>query len=173
MAVPDLEARGFTLIELLITIAIAAILMSAGLPSFSDFMRDNRVHSAAAGFFSDITAARTEAARTFRTAAVCASTTGASCDGGGDWNSGRLVYVDTNGNGSAEASEILHWSPGTGSGPTAAASGFSGDRIAFRATGTAVAAGSVKLCDERTGDHGRLVEINAAGRIALRKTSCP
>lgn len=172
MAVPDLDARGFTLIELLITIAIAAILLSAGLPSFSDFLRNNRVHSAAAGFFSDITAARTEAARTFTNAAVCASTTGASCDGGADWNSGRLVYVDTNGNGSAEASEILHWSAGT-NGPTAAASGFSGNRIAFRATGTAVATGSVKLCDERTGDHGRLIEINAAGRIALRQTSCP
>ena len=49
-AVPPLKTRGFTLVELLITISIAAILLSAGLPAFNDFIRDNRLQKAAAGF---------------------------------------------------------------------------------------------------------------------------
>jgi type IV pilus assembly protein PilE len=39
-------ARGFTLIELLISIAIAAILASVALPSYSDYMRRARISEA-------------------------------------------------------------------------------------------------------------------------------
>lgn len=163
--------RGFTLVELMITIAVAAILLSAGVPAFTNFIRDNRLQSAASGIVADFTAARTEAARTFLTVSVCPSTAGTSCDGA-DWNTGRVVYVDANGNGSAESTEIIRWSSPSSTGPSATASGFGGV-VAFRPTGAAVMAGSIDLCDERSGDYGRRVDVSAAGRVALRRVNCP
>jgi len=163
--------RGFTLIELLVTIAITAILASAGLPALSDFLRDQRIHGSATRLFNDVTTARTEAARTHRTVSLCPSTAGASCDST-DWSAGRLLFIDANGNGAAEASEILRFTAAGGSEPTASPSGIT-DRIEFESTGVASATGSVRLCDNRSGPHGRSVEWNAAGRVALRAANCP
>ena len=169
-AVPPLKTRGFTLVELLITISIAAILLSAGLPAFNDFIRDNRLQKAAAGFVGDLAAARAEAARTFLTVRVCPSTAGTSCDGT-DWATGRIVYVDGNGNGSVESAEIIRWSAPLDGGVVPTATGFA-TLIAFRPTGAAAVAGSIDLCDSRSGAYGRRVEVNAAGRVTLRQVSC-
>lgn len=166
-----LKSRGFTLVELLITIAIAAILLSAGVPAFSDFIRNNRLQSAAAGIVADLTAARTEAARTYLSVFVCPSTSGTGCDGT-DWNTGRIVYADANGNGMVEPGEIIRWSAPLDTGVDATSTGFS-TLIAFRPTGAASAAGSIDVCDGRSGPHGRRVDLNAAGRISLRQVSCP
>ncbi len=169
--VQTLKSRGFTLIELLITIAIAAILLSAGIPAFSDFIRNNRLQSAATSVVADLSAARAEAARTYLSVSVCPSTAGTACDGT-DWNAGRIVYVDANGNGSVDAGEIIRWSPAFDHGLTASASGFT-TLVTFRPTGAASAAGTLDLCDSRSGDYGRRVDLNAAGRIALRQVTCP
>ena len=166
-----MNSRGFTLVELLITIAIAAILLSAGVPALSDFIRNNRLQSAAAGIAADLTAARTEAARTYLNVVVCASTAGTACDGT-DWNTGRIVYADANGNGTVEPSEIIRWSAPFDAGLAATAVGFTA-LVAFRPTGAASASGSIDVCDGRSGPHGRRVDLNAAGRISLRAVSCP
>lgn len=170
LTVQSLKTRGFTLVELMIAISIAAILLSAGLPAFNDFIRDNRLQKTTAAFVADLAAARAEAARTFQTAAVCPSTAGTACDGT-DWTTGRIVYVDANGNGTVESSEIVRWSAPPDSGVVLTPSG-AGTLIAFRPTGAAAASGSVDLCDGRTGNYGRRIEVNAAGRIATRHVSC-
>ena len=85
---------------------------------------------------------------------------------------GRLLFVDANGNGAAEAGEILRFTAAGGREPAATPSGIT-DRIAFESTGVASATGSVRLCDDRSGPHGRSVEWNAAGRVALRAANCP
>ena len=54
-------ARGFTLIELMVVVAIAAILLSIGLPSFKNFVAGQRVKTAAADFFLSAVQARSEA----------------------------------------------------------------------------------------------------------------
>lgn len=167
----SLKTRGFTLVELLITIAIAAILLSAGVPAFSDFIRDNRLQKAAAGFVADLAAARAEAARTYVTVGVCPSAGGTSCDGA-DWTSGRIVYADANGNGTAESTEVIRWSEPLDTGVVPSAVGL-GTLVAFRPTGAAVGAGSIDLCDGRSGLHGRRVDVNAAGRVAMRELNCP
>jgi len=165
------KTRGFRLVELLITIAIAAILLSAGVPAFSDFIRDNRLQKAAAGVVADLAAARAEAARTYVTVSVCPSTTGASCDGA-DWTAGRIVFADANGNGAVESSEVIRWSEPLDTGVVPSTVGL-GTLVAFRPTGAAVGAGSIDLCDSRSGLHGRRVDVNAAGRVTMRELNCP
>lgn len=57
------HARGFTLIEVMVTIAIAAILLSIGLPAWQTYLNNTRVRATAQSFLTGIQAARTEAVR--------------------------------------------------------------------------------------------------------------
>lgn len=52
---------GFTLVELLVTLAISAIVLGIGVPSFVTFIANNSVRSSAADLHSMLTFARSEA----------------------------------------------------------------------------------------------------------------
>jgi type IV fimbrial biogenesis protein FimT len=53
--------RGFTIIEILMTVAIAAILVAVGVPSFKDFILSARIKSAASDVYGALVFARSEA----------------------------------------------------------------------------------------------------------------
>lgn len=57
------RVRGFTLIELLIAIAILAILIVLGIPSFSEWIHNAQVRNAAEGMLHGLQVARSEAIR--------------------------------------------------------------------------------------------------------------
>ena len=54
-------ARGFTLPELLVVVAVAGILIAAGLPSMADFVHVQRVKTASFELYSSLVFARSEA----------------------------------------------------------------------------------------------------------------
>jgi type IV fimbrial biogenesis protein FimT len=54
-------AAGFTLPELLIVMTVLAILVAAGLPSFGEFVRNQRLKTASFDLFSTLVLARSEA----------------------------------------------------------------------------------------------------------------
>ena len=95
------EARGFTLIELLITISIVAILLGVGLPSFVNFIDNNRVTSQANDLVYSFHMARSEAVKRGAEVRVVSI-------GGSDWNSGWRVVADTNNDADySDAEDIL------------------------------------------------------------------
>ena len=57
---PNLH-KGFTLVEALIVMSIMAVLLSAALPSMSDFTREQRIRAASFDLVSDLMFARSEA----------------------------------------------------------------------------------------------------------------
>jgi type IV fimbrial biogenesis protein FimT len=57
-----LQYRGFTLIELMIALVIAALLISLGLPSFSEFLRNSEIRSTSESIVNGLRMARSEAA---------------------------------------------------------------------------------------------------------------
>lgn len=58
---PRIRVRGFSLIEVLVTIAVLAIIVSVGLPSFLDMLGKQRLKGAAEAIYSDLQLTRMEA----------------------------------------------------------------------------------------------------------------
>jgi type IV fimbrial biogenesis protein FimT len=56
------RTRGFTLIELMVALAIAALLLLIGLPSFTTFLRNSEIRSTSESLLNGLKAAQAEAA---------------------------------------------------------------------------------------------------------------
>lgn len=69
------NTRGFTLVELVITIAIAAILLMIGIPSFRRLMLTNHLNTAANAINNSINLARLDAIKLNATTQFCGNTT--------------------------------------------------------------------------------------------------
>ena len=98
-------AQGFTLIELMVTLSVAAILLTVGVPSFQEFIASNRLTSEINSFTAYLNLARSEAIKSGGRVTLCASSNGTSCATSGGWEQGYLIYRDTNGNGSMDTGE--------------------------------------------------------------------
>jgi len=88
---------GFTMIELVVTMTIVGILAAIGVPSFNYITTSNRITGEINGLLGDLQFARSEAVKQGLPVTVCASSDGATCNGGIDWESGWIVFLDSNG----------------------------------------------------------------------------
>lgn len=170
-------ASGFTMIELMVTVAVMATILALAAPNFRDFIINNRLTAQINDLVADISLARSEAASRGIRVTVCASADLNSCTGSGDaWQGGRIVFIDTNANGTRESTEqILKRTESVGGSRTLVASGFPNTYfLSFRPYGGLLPAtgGTFKLCDPAVGT-GRTVVVAATGRPSASKVACP
>ncbi|ODS24880.1 hypothetical protein AB835_01040 [Candidatus Endobugula sertula] len=85
-------SSGFTLVELLVTIAIAAILLTIAVPSFTRLISSSNTDSAVNRLGRSFAYARSEAVTRAENVVVCTSSDGATCSG--NWGNGWITYVD-------------------------------------------------------------------------------
>lgn len=89
------RGQGFTLIELMITIAIAAILLAIGIPSFRTMILQNRLSGNVNEFIAANMFARSEAIKLGQGVTLCPAVNAESgsnaCVDPGDWSTGWLV----------------------------------------------------------------------------------
>lgn len=169
--------RGFTLIELMMTILVLATILLLAVPGYRSFVNSNRLTAQANELVSDFSMARSEAGARSRQVQACIAASSTSCaTTGSDWAAGRIVWVDTNGNGSLDApGEIIKYVPPLDGGVTLVASGPSNTAsLIFQPYG-GVTGGSTwtfKLCVP--GDtKGRQVAMPITGRAtASRIDNC-
>ena len=90
--------RGLSLIELLVTLSIAVILLTIGVPSFVDMITSNTATSYGNDLLADINYARSEAITRGMRVVVCKGTATAvnSVCTAGEWEKGWKVFVDCN-----------------------------------------------------------------------------
>jgi len=169
------QTAGFTLVELMVTIAIVAILLAVGLPSFQSSLRSNRVATTTNEMLASLALARTEAIRSAQASQVCAKD-GAAC--GADWNQGWLVMTDMDGDGTFETLvKAIDAHPNLL--VTMELNGAANGAVTFDRRGrTTDATGTDRLVEispdasDALDAHRRCLDISAIGQVNTRPGAC-
>lgn len=180
---------GFTLLELMITVSVAAILLAVGIPGLQEFVRNNRRAAEINNLISTLQIARSEAVARNQRIGVCPSTdpasATASCSGNTTWETGWIVFIDTDDDGIRDAGEnVLR----VGEGPQSMTVRAEINALAYRPNGRAKTypnpgnntPGNFMFCDARGAASARVVQLPITGRpqsaskkIGGSSPSCP
>lgn len=178
---PCRRTSGFTLVELMITVAVLAILVAIGFPSFQSVLRSNRVATGTNELIASLALARSEAIRNTVSSGVCPSANGTSCSD--DWSAGWLVWQDVDGNGNLDGTEpVLRYSQArTGlelsSGAVVKFVFDSRGRATARNASNAAVAGA-QVIDVRSTECSagqalaRLLTVTPTGQVRVAKEAC-
>lgn len=177
-----MNQSGVTLIELMVVLAVSAILLSIGIPSFASFIGSSRLASATNELVSSLHLARSEAIKRNSRAALCKSASGVACSSSGGWQQGWIVFHDANNNAALDAGEALILTrPALPSGLLLTGNGPVSNYISYAPSGAARLVsgawqfGTLTLCQQSTGQGGaRQIVISSTGRVrTVRLASCP
>lgn len=168
--------RGFTLVELMVAVALLAVLLAMGVPSFKETIERNQLASQANEFISSLSIARSEAVKRGKVVTVCKSVDGSGCSAASaGYEVGWIVFVDENGDGvrNGDTDELLQRSYELKDGYTlrgSAANALS-DFVSYRSSGrsNAVGTGSFVLCKDSDVTKSRSVIIEFTGRVHIDK----
>lgn len=162
---------GFTLIELLVTLSIAVILMTLAVPSFLDFIRNNRLTAQANDLVLAFAYAKSEAVKRGVRVTVCSRATNTTCAGSTTWDDGWLVFVDNDGGGTINgADEVLQVRETLDGGNTLRAGAR--QRVTFQTSGFNPGFNDTfRLCDTRGLQDAYGIVLNAQGRARSGKDS--
>lgn len=171
---------GFTLVELMVTLAVAAILLTVAVPSFTDLIRTNRLTTKTNLFTTALNLARSEAIKRNVKVVVCKGANGA-CNTGNEWEDGWTVFADQDDDGVVDAGEAVRVFEALSGGFTLRSTAANKNSIAYLPSGRALGspAGSYNVCaSDAAGDmtnRSRRIAVSASGRIRLKAgaTACP
>jgi type IV fimbrial biogenesis protein FimT len=161
------RTSGFTLLELLVTVTVAAIVLTFGVPGFKDMMSQAKMTNAANSLIAHIQLARSEAIKRNIRVTLCPSANGSVCDSADPslWHDGYVVgVIDDAGTLTAvlrrvDAQEMR--------GITASSGGRR--RFVFQRDGSATGTdGTVKICDPRDPTRIRQVVVSPTGRAFVQ-----
>jgi type IV fimbrial biogenesis protein FimT len=176
--------NGFTLVELLITIVVVSILLATGVPSFMEFVKNNRLSAQANNLVISIQVARNEAIKRGSGAVICASTDQATCSGSDDWTTGWIIYSDIGQDGSLDLDAdsdgvqdciiddcIIRTN---GSIDKATLDGAGIDNIRFQPDGRTLAVTTISItADECQRQQVRAITVTAQGHTIVSNQDCP
>ncbi len=155
---------GFTLLELLITTALIAIVMAIGVPSMSEFIKNDRLATQINTLVGHLALARSAAVSRHQQVIICASNDQATCSSA-DWADGWIVFVDVDASGGFSAGdEMLRAQQaleGTSTLVSSAGAVVTYDNRGFAPAST----GSFALCDDRGATHMKSITISNTGRV--------
>lgn len=149
------RSAGFTLVELMVAIALLAVLLGIGVPSFRTLREGNSITTVTNDLVAALQFARSEAIRTGTNMTVCSSNDQTTCSGG--WVNGWVVRN--------AAGPVKVW-PAARQGVTIAVAG----NVVYTPLGNVTAARCFQI-DLNT--LRRFVGVTPAGRVAAAVAACP
>ena len=170
--------KGFTLVELMVAVSIAVILLTVAIPGFQSFVLNARRTALANDFVLALTYAKSEAVKRGVRVTVCSRQDDATCADSTTWDTGWLVFVDNDGDGTVDGGGttpdlVLQIFPALPGGSTLRA----GDRrVTFQSTGFSPGFNNTfRLCDSRGTAEGRAIVLSLQGRVRTEAgtASCP
>ena len=175
------HARGFTLLELMVTIGVAGVLLTLGVPSFVDVVRNNRAATNVNELVTAFSIARSESIKRGWNVSVCRSSNGATCTGA--WSDGWIVFRDDAATETAPpvVGDVLRVWPAMLGAPTVAsfANSVSADigwiRFAPRGVIRTAGASPIRYDIALAGCSGlqmRRLELNTVGRASVVREAC-
>ena len=168
---------GFTIFELMLTLAVAAVIVTLGVPSFQTLMERNQLTSNINRFISTLALARSEAIKRNQRVVVCPSADGVNCSNAGGYDNGWIVFTDSNNNDIREpATEELIWeAENVSAGMTLRGTGNFNSAIPYVPSGrladSAPINGSVRLCINDQTNKARMITIIQSGRVRLNSNN--
>jgi len=161
----------------MVTISVLAIMLMIAIPAFNNFATSNRLTAQINDLLGDLRTARNEAATRSRSVRVCIAANATSCaTSGNDWSAGRIIWADTNGNGSIDADEVIKYLPALEGSVTLIASGPTNTTfLSFVPQGNLTVASpwTFTLCSPGN-TTGRELSLPLSGRATAKKiTTCP
>ena len=158
------KQTGLTLIEMLISLAILAIVITAVSPSIQSMLIKNRIVSEINELSAVIQFARNNAIDQQITTTVCPSADYSACSN--NWNNPKMVFVDSDGNGSRADNEELLASSGPVSANNVLTSGA--NLLQFAPGGEASVSTTLLLCNaNRQAEFARALNVTLQGRVKM------
>lgn len=179
-----MKQSGTTLLELMIVLAVSAILLTIGIPSFISIAASSRLTRATNSMVASLHLARSEAIKRNSRTVLCPSASGTACAASGGWHQGWLVFHDINNNAALDAGEAVILSQsGMPDGFRFTGDGAFSKYISYSPTGAAKYVsgawqfGALTLCNTSGAlDMARKIIISNTGRprtVKVTLASCP
>ena len=178
-------AKGFTLLELMTALAILAVLMSVGVPSFVTMIRNNRITAQANEMVSALNYARSESVKRGIPVSVCSSTDGATCAASTTWSTGWIVFTDGNGaNGTVNPAmpvesgdQVLQvWPAVQGGLALNSVAPTPRNFVQYTSTGMPNPVGTTNFSLYKSGapaNTARCISVSTSGRVSTAQLVCP
>jgi len=160
--------RGFTALELMVTMTIAAILLTAGVPAIKNYSWNLRMKTAMDSLRTDMNLARGRAISHNIQTIICPATNGDDCSGSSAWQHGWIVFTDLNGDRRKQDGEPLlkHTPPVE---LVDISSSQSRSNLRFYPNGSAPGSNlSILFCDQRGADYAGIIAVSNTGRIRMQ-----
>lgn len=178
-----MKPHGFTLVELMIVVAITAIVLVFGVPSFQEAVRQNRLTAYTNEFIAALNLTRSEALKRRQAVRLCKSADSQTCTNSGGFEQGWIVYVDVPGSsacnpGSLSCIRIYESLPEgmtlVGNNDVASQLIYSADGFARKDSINPIGASKWTLCKDKK---AREIEISVVGRTTVKTNptspTCP
>ena len=98
---------GYSLYELLVTIGVASVLVLIGAPPLGDFVARNRLTAEINALHHALLFGRQEAIKRRRDLVLCQSPDARRCERDGRWETGWILFVDSDDDGTLDAAETV------------------------------------------------------------------
>ncbi len=145
-------------------LAIAGILAATATPAMQNLVYEQRLTTYVNELFGDLQLARSEAIKRVTQTTLCKSSDGTACSTTSNWQSGWIVFVDSNGNESVDSGEtIIKVHQALESGVTLRY-GTSQDYVYYKSDGTAWPNATFTFCDTRGASYAKAIIVSNTGR---------